>query len=303
MSTSPENPTPATPAGAPAQQVVLVQSNPAGGTAQPKEIKIIGHSPLFYWWPVWFFGFIFAIWTAIENNRMVIVNDTAIIKKTLEEKNGKPIAKVIIEDEQPAFLMDGKITELEGGNFKPRPRVTASSWMGPLYLTILLATIMVTNVPLRGLWSLLTIIGAVTTSLLISLLGLWDKIFDMIGGLHIFTNMAGYLFLSTVLFIFWAIAYFIFDRRTYIIFSQGAIKVCEEIGGREKVYDSTGATIEKQRSDWFRHMIFGFGSGDLLLTTAGAEKTEIKLQNVAMIGSKLGPIETFLRTRQVGPKI
>lgn len=233
---------------------------------------------------------------------MVIVNDSAVIKKTLEEKNGKAQAKVEITDEQPTFLMDGKVQELEGGNFKPKPRVTASSWMGPLYLTILLATIMVTNVPLRGLWSLLTIIGTVTASLLISLLGLWDKIFDAVGGLHIFTNMAGYLFLSTVLFIFWAAAYFVFDRRTYIIFSQGAIKVCEEIGGREKVYDSTGATIEKQRSDWFRHMIFGFGSGDLILKTSGAERAEIKLQNVTLIGSKLGPIESFLRTRQVGAK-
>ena len=109
---------------------------------------------------------------------------------------------------------------------------------------------------------------------------------------------AGYLFLASVVFGGWAMAVFVFDKRSYIIFSPGQIKVCEQIGGREKVYDTTGMTIDKLRDDWFRHIFLGFGSGDLSVRTAGADRHEIVMPNVALIGFKIGPIEQLLRERQ-----
>src|SRR4051794_30452389 len=37
------------------------------------EIKIVSHSNLFYWWPVWFVGFLMALLTWFDGHQMVIV--------------------------------------------------------------------------------------------------------------------------------------------------------------------------------------------------------------------------------------
>jgi hypothetical protein len=180
-----------------------------------------------------------------------------------------------------------------------KPRVSPRSWMGPTFLFILILVVIITNVPLRGLWSLVVLIGFVVLALLISLFKWWDNILGALVSLHIFINMAGYLVLATVLFAAWLVATFIFDRRSYIIFTPGQIRVCEEIGSRERTYDTTGMTIEKHRDDWFRHIFLGFGTGDLSVRTAGADRHEILMPNVALIGFKIEPIQQLIRQRQI----
>src|SRR5689334_9582035 len=39
----------------------------------PKEVVVISHSPIFYWWPVWFVGFLMAAWTYLDGHLMAIV--------------------------------------------------------------------------------------------------------------------------------------------------------------------------------------------------------------------------------------
>lgn len=279
-----------------------------------KEIRVYSHSGLFYWWPVWVFGFFFAIWTWAENNRLAIVpSDTIVTKEKVKdgEKEATRMNIVIPGDGHQLNRVTRKASEGEAKAFTEKnpvnantelyrvnPHVSAKTWMAPLFLVILSVVIIITNVPLRGLWSLVVTIGLIMVALIISLLGWWDDIFEKLFDLHVFINMAGYLFLATVVFIGWCIATFIFDKRSYIIFTPGQIKVCEQVGGREKVYDTTGMTIEKHRDDWFRHIFLGFGSGDLSVRTAGADRHEIVMPNVALIGFKIGPIEQLLRERQ-----
>jgi len=181
----------------------------------------------------------------------------------------------------------------------PRIRVSSRVWMGPVFLVILFLVILITNIPLRGLWSLVAIISIAMVALIFTVFDIWDDLLRQFGNLHIHINMAGYLFLAVGVFAAWALAVFFFDRRSYIIFTPGQIRVCEEIGGREKVYDTTGLTIEKHRSDWFRHIILGFGSGDLSVKTAGADRHEILMPNVAFIGFKIDAIEDMIRSREV----
>ena len=58
-------------------------------------------------------------------------------------------------------------------------------------------------------------------------------------------------------------------------------------------------TIEKRRDDWFRHIFLGFGSGDMVIRTAGADRHEILMPNVALIGFKIDPIQQLMRQRQI----
>ena len=145
--------------------------------------------------------------------------------------------------------------------------------MGPLFFLILILVIFITNVPLRGLWSLVAVIGIVVLALVLSLFDLWDKLLTAMGDLHIYINMAGYLTLSTALFIGWVLAVKLFDNRTYIIFTPGQIKVCEEIGGREKVYDTTGMAVEKKEGRLVPAHRSGFWNGGSNCADGGCRST------------------------------
>jgi hypothetical protein len=270
-------------------------SQPLPVSTIPKEIRLISHSSLFYWWPVWFFGLIFSVWTMWGGHRMAIVPSNSII----EMKDGGASAEIHIPklDKDDRLLKDA--TKLTDTTFQPKLLVAATSSIGPLYFVILILVIIITNVPLRGLWSLITIFGVVVLALIFTVFNWWDELLKNFGDLHIFMNMAGYLFLSIVLLIAWCVSVFVFDRRSYMIFTPGQVKVCEEIGGREKVYDTMGLTLEKHRDDWFRHIILGFGTGDLTVKTAGADRHEINMPNIFLIGYKIPQIEQMIRTKTV----
>lgn len=288
MSTSPPPPAPMAP----------IPTGPVPPPSQvPAEIKVVSHSMLFYWWPVWFFGAIFALLTYIDNNRLVIVGSDAKIRFVQESGERRDVTVTGTMHEKR--LMDDTAESKENLHERnPKIRVTARTWMGPVFFTIIFLVILITSVPLRGLWSLVTIILIALLAVIFSLFELWDNILKSLGDLHVFINMAGYLAISFALFIAWVVVIWVFDRRTYIIFTPGQVRVCEELGGREKVYDTTNMTMEKHRDDWFRHIILGFGTGDMSVKTSGAERHEILLPNVAFIGFKIDAIQQMLRSRQ-----
>ena len=277
---------------------------PDGAPSGPKpanEIKVISHSQLFYWWPVWFFGFIFALWTYAENYRLAIIGPGSkiVLSKALD---GRPIVTIQADsdkDKTTRLLADAEKSKDDENILVPKIRVSPQTWMGPLFLIIVFLVIMITSVPLRGLWSLVTIILMVLLAVLFSLFNVWEDLLKALGDLHVFINMAGYLAISVGLFIAWLVAIYFFDRRTYAVFSPGQLRVCEEIGGRENVYDTMGLALEKRRDDWFRHIILGFGTGDLRIKTAGADRHEIVLPNVAFIAFKIRTIEHMMKTKQI----
>lgn len=280
--------------------------NPPAGTEQAKkEIKLISHSTLFYWWPVWVFGFFLAAWTMVEDDRLVVAPANG--KAQVDQKSKIQTNFKLDYEVKGAFEADkdevktpdiAKTDAFTIGKVYPA-RVSRHAWLGSMFIVVLLLTIFITNVPMRGLWSFLTILSIVVIALLFSVFHVWDDFYTLIGGLHVFINMAGYMFVALAVLIIWLVSVYVFDRRTYIIFTPGQVKVCEHIGASVRTYDTVGLTFEKQRDDLFRHIILGFGSGDLIVRTAGAERNEIKIQNVLMIGSKLKDVEDLLRERAV----
>ncbi len=269
---------------------------PTDSQGNIKQIKLISHSPLFYWWPVWFFGFFMAAWTYVENHRFAALPaDTKIVATAAD---GTPKSYILTTNKDLTKVMQQAVTLSKNDFDNGFPtRVSHHAWLGTIFILILILTVIITNVPLRGLWSFVVIIMVVVISLFITVFHGWDDVYEQIGNLKIYINMAGYLFIATAVLVLWLVATFIFDRRTFIIFSPGQIKVCEHIGASVRTYDATGVSFEKQRDDLFRHYILGFGSGDLVVRTAGAERHEIKLANVLGIGWKLRPIEDLLREK------
>lgn len=260
-----------------------------------REIKLISHSSLFYWWPVWLFSFFMAVWTGIEDNRMAVIPSGTRLETVKEKTNvyelktGKALPKMTAQS------VANSDNNNPGDAFPTH--ITSHAWLGSIFVLILLLVVIITNVPLRGLWSFLVIIMFVVIGLFISVFHGWDELFERVQNLRIYINLAGYLTIGVVVFIIWVLSVFIFDRRTYVIFTPGQIKVCEHVGDSVRTFDTVGVTFEKQRDDLFRHYILGFGSGDLILHTAGADRHEIKMPNVLGIGWQLQAVENMLRER------
>jgi hypothetical protein len=182
---------------------------------------------------------------------------------------------------------------------RPHLMMARSKNLGVIFSIVLLLVITITNVPLRGLWSVIVIVVLVFLVIIFALMGLWEDILGYINILDIHINFGGYLFISTVLFVIWLIVFLFFDQQIYMVFSPGQLRVRLEIGEGETAYDTTGMTIQKQRSDLFRHWILGLGSGDLIVRTAGAQAHQFDLPNVLFLGRKVREIEEMLRSRAV----
>jgi hypothetical protein len=266
----------------------------------PQELVIISHSNLFYWWPVWLVGFIMAGITWYEDTRMAIVppGTRAVADKEVTLEDGTTAKRnVLILPDKSQLPVQNQADDPEKA-VQPNYRMAHRKGPGVLFAFILLVVIATTNIPLRGLWSLLTILVLVLWAVILAQLGLWGRILGATHLLAIHINMAGYLFIALTLFIIWCISLFFFDRQVYVTIRAGQVLVHLEIGGGVTAYDSTGMVFQKRRSDVFRHWIFGFGSGDLIIRPSGGRE-HLDLPNVLMVGRRVREIERRLKEREI----
>jgi hypothetical protein len=266
----------------------------------PREIKIISHSNLFYWWPVWAAGFIMAAITWSSGARIAIVPSSTVYGEaatgTVEVKHlSVPGKDNRVELDHQDILYAPKGKQLA----EPKLEISRNKNLGVIYALVLLLVIVITNIPLRGLWSVIVIVFGVFLTIIFALMELWETIFAYLNILDIRINLGGYLVISSVLFVVWCVVVFLFDKQLYMVFTPGQLRVRLEIGEGETAYDTTGMTIQKQRSDLFRHWFLGLGSGDLIVRTAGAQSHHFDLPNVLFLGRKVREIEEMLRSRQV----
>ncbi len=168
-----------------------------------------------------------------------------------------------------------------------------------VFAMVLLLVIVITNVPLRGLWSVFIIAVSLLLTIIFWQAGWWESIFRFFYWLSINMNIGGYFFISLVLFTLWLLTFLFFDQQIYMVFTPGQLRVRTEIGGGETAYDTAGMTVQKQRSDLFRHWVLGLGSGDLIVNTSGAQAQHFDLPNVLFIGRKVKRIEDMLREKPV----
>jgi hypothetical protein len=276
---------------------------PPGAPAHKQEITLVSHSMLFYWWPIWLLGYIFAAVTYFEDHRLAIIPHEATLTPNGEKSDKeKDISAYTLIVKGTTRNLDHAVhaSTVPGEGDPFRARISQKAWMGPVFCVILLLTVIITNVPLRGLWSFLVLLLLFILALLITIIpNGWDHLLGAVGGLHIFINLAGYLFIASAVLLLWVVSVFIFDKRTYMVVTPGQIRVCEHIGASIRNFDTTGLSFEKQRDDMFRHWLLGFFSGDLIVRTSGAEKETIRLPNVLWISWRLEEVQRLLREKAV----
>jgi len=254
---------------------------------------------LFYWWPIWFLGMVMALITYFEDHRLTIIpaDSTLTVDTARSEQN---ITAYLLKVKNPPTksLERAERATSTPGEGAPFPtRVSQKTWLGPLFCVVLLLTVIITNVPLRGVWSFVVLLLLLVIALGISLVpGGWDSLLSALGGLHIYINMAGYLFIAVTVLVLWIVAVFIFDQRTYARVTPGHIAICEHIGASIRDINGDRVEIEKKRDDMFRHWLLGFFSGDLVLRLTDT-KEEIRLPNVLWIGWRIDRVQQLIRMK------
>lgn len=278
----------------------ITAAPPAATSTARDQIVIVSHSNLFYWWPVWAVGFLLFLMSTFSAHRMAILPEgTRAFPKTKVE---------IEEDGKKEMVLRDVLVVPEKARLDPKnpdhpkdPYLHASPHKsyGVLWTTVLMLVIIITNVPLRGMWSFVVIMLVILLSIIFYLAGWWEAILTTLDRLDIRMNAGGYLFVSGVLFLIWLFTFVFFDRQIYMVFTPGQFRVQTEIGGGSQVYDAVGMTLQKQRSDLFRHWVLGLGSGDLIVKTSGAQAHQFEMDNVLFITKKVQQIEDMLKKKAV----
>jgi hypothetical protein len=292
------------------------------GRRRPGEIVVVSHSNLFYWWPVWLVGFIMAGVTYFHDVHAAYVKghpkvvkikglDAAVDQTkqgpvSVEFEDGIKGAKRpdYLKEEVQAILTDSTAvdpfpkTHHAGDDVHLWLYMHNGKSLGVIFSITLLLVIVITNISLRGLWSVVIIIVVVLGSIIFMLAGWWEYILVHGAHLAIHLNMGAYLFIALTLFIIWLINFIFFDRQHYVAVTAGQVRLKLMIGEGEIVYDTTGMVFQKQRSDLFRHMILGMGSGDLIIRPAGG-KDAIDLPNVLFVGNKVREIQELIKEKEV----
>jgi hypothetical protein len=245
---------------------------------------------LFYWWPVWAVGLLLAGLTWLDGHRLAIVPAGT---EVVEGSDGGREALVLPAGAHlPRDPTTGKPRE-------PTLRVASRSSYGVVFVVVVLLVVFITNVPIRGLWSVIVVVTVLLGTIILALAGWWDDILEAAGHSHVYINAFGYLAISVPLLVLWLVVVLFFDRQMYMVFAPGQLRVRQEIGSGEAAYDTLGMVVAKRRSALFRHWLLGFGSGDLLVKTAGANAQQFEMHNVLFVGSKLQLIQEMLQTREV----
>src|SRR5262249_18107717 len=126
------------------------QNAPTG--APPGEVRIVAHSSLFYWWPVWAVGLLMAGLTWWDGHRLAIVPAGTQVVEDFD--GGREALVPPAGTRLPRDPATGKARE-------PTFRVASHSGYGVVFVVVVLVVVFITNVPIRGLWSVLAVVTVV----------------------------------------------------------------------------------------------------------------------------------------------
>jgi hypothetical protein len=266
-----------------------------GVDPRPQKVVVISHSPLFYWWPVWVVGFLMALLTYLRGYQVAFVPPGTVAERGVRVEGQDGPRDVLIAPAGQPLPAASEPDDLK----QPRLRMVAGNDPGIIWATTLCLVIVLSQVPLRGLWSLVVMIVLVFTTVLLAAFGLWDPIVRAVRVVDIHITGFSYLAISLFLFVLWLVMFLVFDRQVYMIFTRGQLRVRRAISQGETVFDTRGVVVERHRDDLFRHWLLGFGSGDLTVRTGGPNPQQLEWPNVLGIGRRLKLIHTMLQEREV----
>ena len=204
--------------------MTAVQKPNAPVGARPREVRIVAHSMLFYWWPVWVAGLLLSGLTWLDGYRLAIV------------PTGTQVVEGFDGGREALVLPAGAHLPRDPDTGKPREptiHVARHSGYGVVFVVVVFLVVLITNVSIRGLWSLFVVVTVLLGTIILALAGLWDDILEAVVQSSVYINAFGYVAIAVPLLVLWLVVVLYFDRMVYMIFTPGQLRVCQEIGDAE----------------------------------------------------------------------
>lgn len=183
-------------------------------------------------------------------------------------------------------LVAGERVPVAGGE----AHILESATPGFLFMALLLLVAIVTTVRMKGIRSVVLVLAVALLTVLAAWLGFLDDIFQVVPALSTHLSAGFYLSFGGILLLVWFTVVFLFDRLVFWQISEGQLVRVRVIGMAEKAYDARGLTVEHEADDLLRHVVIGFGSGDIILRTSGAEQATVPLRNALRVNHKIDRI-------------
>jgi hypothetical protein len=281
----------------PAAPPGTAENDPAAGI---EEIRVFGHNNLFYWWPVWVLGFLFAALTYLDGHVMAVVPAGTQVEQGAVVPGTDSRPRDVLVAPPGQTVPAGNV---KSGDPSPHLRVAANNNYGVVFVGAILFVVIATNLTLRGMASIIAIAFLIILVLFLWVMNWWDPVLRWLGGLDVRMNAGGYLAVAVPLLAIWAFSTFVYDHYTYLIVSRGQVRIRQAIGEGEIAVDASGLLLEKQRNDVFRHWLLGLGSGDLHVKTGSPSNLNFELPNVLFIGWRLAKIQDMLREKEVTQQV
>jgi hypothetical protein len=256
-------------------------------------LKVISHTALLYGWPVWLVGFVLGGMTHIEDNRLAIVPPGTTVKSV---ETDRAFALTVAGGSAPD-LEQAAANTTKGQDAFP-VRIGRDKNRAVLLAVVILLVLLGSTVPMRGVASVSAVMGVLLLTILFAYQGWWEPVFTFLGGMHLQITAAAYLVPSAVLFVVWLMALLLYDPLRYIIFTPGQFIVHKEIGDMQEAFNAGQIAVEKRPTDYFRHWILGFGSGDLIIKVLG-QGVQIELPNVMFVDRRMQQISDLMKVRPV----
>ncbi len=223
-------------------------------------------------------------------------------------KHGPPDIKLISHSDifywWPAWVAGfvmAVISYLQGQDVSITPelveRVHPSNNPGIFFIAVIVLLVVFTNIRLRGIYSVVTVVTVAFFVVLFAWFGWWDAILRFVPSLSARANAGFYLLFSGTLLTVWLLAFFVFDRLTVWRVRAGQLVEERLIGGQARSYDTTGLVFERRGQDLFHDIILGMGAGDLTITIGGANEQTIQIPNVLFVDRKVKAIERLIAVK------
>jgi hypothetical protein len=282
-----------------------------------KPVRIYSRSPVLYWWPIWSLALLLALLTYLGRGRVVWVP---------RGTEARPDLQVEVQPGQVQTRSALLLPAEAGPDQLPTPdqplvRMARGKAAGFAFVVVLALVLLHSTVLLRGFVSYVSMAVGVIVVLAIPLIEAyapwevhaWSWLrYLLYDWWNIYISLHGYLFLAALFLLIQVGVYWGYDRRTYIEVAPSQVRIVQEIGEGESVYDTTSISFEKKRDDFFRHKILGLGllhvlglgflttgAGDLVFRTSGSNPQVIEWPNVMDIHRHMETLTRLLPTRQV----
>lgn len=169
---------------------------------------------------------------------------------------------------------------------------------GSVFLLGLLFSLLSISIDIRGLWVVLFGLASIIILLLLNMANILDDVLASLFKLNIDINPNFYFAFGLPIMLAWLFVTFIYDRRRFVELRAHELTVVKEIGEGVISFDTTGMVFRKQRDNFVQHMVFGMGSGDLIITAGiSGHKETIHIDNVLRISKKIKRMHEILEQR------